>query len=174
MNGETALLYARSRIQGTNSMPGNDFVRMGRQKCVMSAMLAQLSPANVAMNFANLADASGNVLVTSVPTGEIAELGALALKARELPIVSVSFTPPLIATGDPDFALIHQTVQQRIAEAEAADQPPAEPATTDPATTDPATTDPATTDPGTAVDPPPVDTADPPTDVADLQAECAA
>src|SRR5690606_8313381 len=38
LNGREALWYARSRVDN------DDFSRMGRQKCVMSAMLHELSP----------------------------------------------------------------------------------------------------------------------------------
>ena len=171
MDGETALLFARSRIQG------NDFQRMARQKCVMAAMLNQLSPTTVATNFLSLADAAGNLLVTSVPPDQIAELGRLAVRARQLPIASVSFTPPLIAPGDADFGLIRQTVRDTVAAAEAADAAPA-PASTTAAPPGPVPTTaapepgPTETSPGSMVDgqgPTP-----PPTQVDDLTAECAA
>ena len=38
LNGQEALWYARSRVQS------DDYARMGRQKCLMAAMVAQLSP----------------------------------------------------------------------------------------------------------------------------------
>ncbi|MDR1264417.1 MAG: LCP family protein [Propionibacteriaceae bacterium] len=124
-DGQTALLFARSRVDGS------DYDRMARQKCVMAAMLNQLQPSVVAQNFVALADASGNLLVTSVPSAEIAELGRLALKARQLPITSIAFTPPLIHTGSPDYNLIRQVVRDAIAAAEAADQAVADPSPTD-------------------------------------------
>jgi len=162
MDGETALLFARSRIQG------NDFQRMARQKCVMAAMLNQLNPTTVATSFTGLADAAGNVLVTSVPPGQIPELGDLARRARQLPIVSVSFTPPLIAPGDADFDLIRQMVRDTIAAAETADATPAAPAAS-PTATEPG---PTPSSPGSLIDeqgPTP-----PPNQVDDLTAECAA
>src|SRR5690606_14239938 len=44
LTGREALWYARSRVQN------DDWSRMGRQKCVMSAMLQQLSPSKVLSN----------------------------------------------------------------------------------------------------------------------------
>jgi LCP family protein required for cell wall assembly len=115
LDGELALLFARSRIQG------NDFQRMSRQKCVMMAMLNQLNPTTVATSFLDLADAAGNVVVTDVPTDQIKTLTDLARQVRKLPVKSISFTPPLIAPGNPDFGLIRQTVREAIAESEAED-----------------------------------------------------
>jgi LCP family protein required for cell wall assembly len=174
LNGEDALLYARSRIQGNNEVIGNDFVRMSRQKCVMSAMLAQLSPMSVASNFTSLAGAADNLLETSVPQSEISELASLALKARALPIISVSFTPPLVYPGSPNFALIRQTVQATIAEAEALDaQPTPDPNATTAEATEPAAppADPATQEDPATAEPDPMDT-NPPTEIDDLAAEC--
>jgi LCP family protein required for cell wall assembly len=121
MDGETALMYARSRIQGS------DYDRMARQKCVMVSMLNQLNPSTVATNFLALADAGGNLLETSVPASEITTMANMARMARKLPIISVSFAPPLISTGNPDFAFIRQVVQDTIAQSEALDEAAANP-----------------------------------------------
>ncbi|MDR1807782.1 MAG: LCP family protein [Propionibacteriaceae bacterium] len=167
MDGATALLYARSRIEG------NDFTRMARQKCVMAAMLNQLQPSTVAASFTSLASAAGNLLETSVPPSEVGELSRLALKARALPIVSISFTPPLIATGNPDFSLIRSTVREAIEAAEAADE-----AADDTPASQSSTAGEA---PATAADPgeatataPSLDSTAPPTEVDDLTAICQA
>ena len=57
LTGDQALWYSRSRVQN------NDFSRMGRQKCVMNAMLQQLSPQKVLLNVGKIAD-SGKALLT--------------------------------------------------------------------------------------------------------------
>ncbi len=44
LSGDQTLWYARSRVQN------DDWSRMGRQKCVMNAMLQQLSPQKVLLN----------------------------------------------------------------------------------------------------------------------------
>ena len=51
----------------------------------------------------------------------------LALKAKQLPVSSAAMMPPLIDTGSPDFTLIRQTVEKRIATSEAIDRPGPEP-----------------------------------------------
>jgi anionic cell wall polymer biosynthesis LytR-Cps2A-Psr (LCP) family protein len=95
---------------------------MQRQKCVMSAMLHQMDPLTVATKFGQIAAATGQVLVTDVPSSEVATLADLATKARSLDIANVSFAPPLIAPGSPDFNLIRQTTAEQIAASEALDK----------------------------------------------------
>ena len=52
---------------------------------------------------------------------ELGTLADLATKARPLDIANVTFAPPLIAPGNPNFALIRQTVAEQIATSEALD-----------------------------------------------------
>ncbi len=116
LTGAEALWFARERKEST------DYARMQRQKCVMSAMLHQMDPLTVATKFGQIAAASGQVLVTDVPSSEVATLADLAMKARSLDIANVSFAPPLIAPGSPNFDFIRQTVAERVAASEALDK----------------------------------------------------
>lgn len=117
LDGRHALWFARSRHGAS------DYERMQRQKCVMSAMVGQLDPSTVATRFVELSEAGKNLLRTDVPRDQIVSLAALALKARDHDIAAVNFTPPLIPnTADPEFGVIRDIVQQRIAAAEAADE----------------------------------------------------
>ena len=116
LTGAEALWFARERKEST------DYARMQRQKCVMSAMLHQMDPLTVASKFGQIAAASGQVLVTDVPSSQVSTLADLAMKARSLDIANVSFAPPLIAPGNPDFGLIRQTVAERIATSQALDK----------------------------------------------------
>lgn len=119
LNGYEALWFARSRAESS------DYERMVRQKCVMSAMAKQLDPMTVATKFVDLSAAGQDLLSTDVGTGEVLKLAELALKAQELKITSVNFSPPLITPADPDFTLIRETVRATIAEAEELDEGPA-------------------------------------------------
>jgi anionic cell wall polymer biosynthesis LytR-Cps2A-Psr (LCP) family protein len=119
LTGAEALWFARERKEST------DYARMQRQKCVMSAMLHQMDPLTVATKFGQIASASGQVLVTDVPSSEVSTLADLAIKARSLDIANVSFAPPLIAPGSPNYDLIRQTVAERIAASGALDKAPA-------------------------------------------------
>jgi LCP family protein required for cell wall assembly len=117
LDGYHALWFARSRTYSS------DYERMARQKCVMNAMLRQLNPTTVLTKFNELASASEKVIATNIPGGEINTMLELAMKAKALPMGSVSFTPPLIKPVKPDFAKIRQVVADRIATSEALDNP---------------------------------------------------
>jgi anionic cell wall polymer biosynthesis LytR-Cps2A-Psr (LCP) family protein len=106
--------YARSRVWSS------DYSRMARQKCVMNAMLHQLNPTTVLTKFGAIVDAGKQVLSTSIPASEIHTFVGLALKARGLPVTTVSFVPPKIDTGDPDFGLIRTMVTSAIKKSAAA------------------------------------------------------
>ncbi|GAB3820210.1 hypothetical protein GCM10028820_25580 [Tessaracoccus terricola] len=145
LDGYHALWYARSRHDSS------DYERMVRQKCVMAAMAKQLDPGLVATQFLELSEAGKDILRTDVGAGHVAELAELALRAKDLDIVSVNMTPPLIVTADPDLELIRSTVVETIAASEALDdEAPAEPETTPAQTTDGTAEEPAPADENTA------------------------
>ena len=113
LNGFQTLWFARSRESA------DDYSRMARQKCVMSAMLQQLSPQMVLTKFEDLATASTHLIETDLPASELGEFTALALKAKSQKVGTVSFVPPAINTADPDIDKIHTMIEQAIARSEA-------------------------------------------------------
>jgi LCP family protein required for cell wall assembly len=108
LNGFETLWFARSRVAA------DDYSRMARQKCVMNAMLHQLSPKTVLLKFDDIAKASQALITTDLPQSEVDTFMQLALKARSEPVRTVSFVPPMISTGNPDIAKIHQAVKKAI------------------------------------------------------------
>ncbi len=112
LNGMDTLWFARSRDSS------DDYSRMARQKCVMNAMLHQVSPETVLTNFEKIAKASSAMISTDIPASEVDRFMALALKAKGQPIATLSLVPPLINTGDPDIGLIHRKVAQALASSE--------------------------------------------------------
>ena len=112
LTGYQALWYARSRTGSS------DYERMTRQRCVMTAMLQQLSPQRVLLKFQDIAAASGEVISTSIPDGEVGSFVDLALKAKSQKVTSVQFVPPVIVPKHPDFAQIRSMVAKAIATAE--------------------------------------------------------
>jgi len=112
LDGYQTLWFARSRVAD------DDYSRMARQKCVMSAMLQQLKPRTVLTHVQEIADASKALLSTNLPASELDTFIGLALKARSQPVGTVSFVPPTIATYDPDYELIHTMVVDAIAKSE--------------------------------------------------------
>jgi LCP family protein required for cell wall assembly len=116
LDGYHAMWFARSRAGAS------DYERMTRQKCVMTAMLNQLSPQKVLTKFQSIASASKEVVQTNIPAGELGTMTDLALDSKKLPVSSFSPVPPLIRTGDPDFGLIRTKVAEAISKSEALDK----------------------------------------------------
>ncbi len=117
LDGYQTLWYSRSRATS------DDYSRMARQKCVMNAMLHQLKPTKVLTNFGAIARAGKQIISTSIPASELDTFVNLSLKTKDLPVASVSFVPPKINTGDPDYGLIRSMVIKAIASSRAKDDP---------------------------------------------------
>lgn len=112
LDGFDTLWFARSRDSS------DDYSRMARQKCVMNAMLHQLSPQTVLTNFEKIAKASSQMVSTDIPASEVDTFMELALKAKGQPIATLSLVPPLIDTAHPDIALVKRKVKATIARSE--------------------------------------------------------
>ncbi len=119
LDGHDTLWFARAR-EGSD-----DYSRMARQKCVMNAMLEQVSPQVALRNFEDIARAGSDMISTNLPNGEVGRFMDLALKARSQKVSTLSLVPPLVNTGDPDIAQVRSLVQQAIDRAEG-DAPPPE------------------------------------------------
>ena len=117
LDGFETLWFARSRESA------DDYSRMARQKCVMSAMLQQLSPQLVVTKFAALAEAGENILHTNLPASELDDFAQLALQARAQKISTVSFVPPAISTSSPDIAKIRTMISTAVERSQPDDQP---------------------------------------------------
>ncbi|MDX6278830.1 MAG: polyisoprenyl-teichoic acid--peptidoglycan teichoic acid transferase, partial [Nocardioidaceae bacterium] len=115
LNGQQALWFARSRVQS------DDYVRMGRQKCLMAAMLAQLSPQKVLFNATKIAKSGKELLSTNIPAKELGQFADLALKSRGEKIATVSLVPPQVDTVHPNFPLIQQMIHKAIKKSERLD-----------------------------------------------------
>jgi LCP family protein required for cell wall assembly len=112
LDGFQTLWFARSRESA------DDYSRMARQKCVMNAMLEQLSPRVVLTKFERIAKASQDVVTTDLPASQLGRFVDLALKARSQPVATVSFVPPRVNTADPDIDLVRERVRQAIERSE--------------------------------------------------------
>ena len=117
LNGEEALWYGRSRYQT------DDYIRMGRQKCLMSYMAAQLSPQKVVFNAQEIAASSKRLLRTNIPAKELGQFADLALKSRGKQISTVSLVPPQVSVVTPDFDKIHRMIAKAIDRSEAIGEP---------------------------------------------------
>lgn len=112
LSGFETLWYARAR-EGSD-----DYSRMARQKCVMSAMLGEVSPQVAVRNFEKIAKASSAMISTDLPASEIDTFAALAMKAKDQKMATVSLVPPMINTADPDIKKIRSAVRRAIDRAE--------------------------------------------------------
>jgi len=122
LDGMDTLWFARARHDS------DDYSRMARQKCVMSAMLQQVSPQVALRNFEKIAGASSAMVSTDIPRGEVDRFVDLALKAKSQKIATLSLVPPMINTADPDIDLVHAKVAAAVARAEG--RAPAQPVET--------------------------------------------
>jgi polyisoprenyl-teichoic acid--peptidoglycan teichoic acid transferase len=112
LDGYDTLWFARSRDSS------DDYSRMARQKCVMNAMLHQLSPQTVLTHFEDIAHASSEMVSTDIPASEVDRFMSLALQAKGQPVSTLSLVPPMINTAEPKIGLIHRKVAQAIATSE--------------------------------------------------------
>ncbi|HAX82720.1 MAG TPA: hypothetical protein DCY40_09150 [Actinobacteria bacterium] len=93
LDGRTALGYARSRAQG------NDFDRMGRQRCVLQAIAAQTDPVTAIREFTTLVDVITANVFTDIPISTVPDFIGLLEKFDPDEVVSVRYMPDA-----PEFA----------------------------------------------------------------------
>jgi anionic cell wall polymer biosynthesis LytR-Cps2A-Psr (LCP) family protein len=91
---------------------------MARQKCVMTALLSQVSPKQALTHFQEIAKASSAMIETDIPGGALNDFAELAMRARHQKISSVSLVPPRINTANPDIPEIRAMVSAAIDRAE--------------------------------------------------------
>ncbi|MEO6791728.1 MAG: LCP family protein, partial [Ornithinibacter sp.] len=113
LDGYHALWYARSRANSTN------YERMARQRCVVTAMVRQMDPKTVVLNFGAIAEATKGVVQTDIPQAALASLADVAVKTKQEKITSVNFVPPLINPWDYDPNRVHRAVDTAIAASKA-------------------------------------------------------
>ncbi|TKK87709.1 LytR family transcriptional regulator [Herbidospora galbida] len=110
LNGTQALWFGRSRTDS------DDYQRMGRQKCLLNAVAEQADPLKVLRGFERIADVTKRYVSTDIPRSLVPDLIDLAPKVKGADIKSLQFVPPLIRTGDPDWELIQEKVDEALGE----------------------------------------------------------
>jgi len=109
LHGQEALWYGRSRTGSS------DYVRMGRQKCVLAAIARQADPTTVLTKFSQLAATAEKTVSTDIPQDVLPELVQLSGKVRNAKITTLQFVPPKIEPGNPDWRLIRTQTAKAIA-----------------------------------------------------------
>jgi LCP family protein required for cell wall assembly len=92
-DGHQALAYARSRYSS------DDYNRMGRQRCVVEAMVKQASPFDLLRGFPAIAEALKRSLETDIPLERIPDLIELLPDVDIEGAVSVRLIPPTYIRG---------------------------------------------------------------------------
>ncbi|MEV4168074.1 LCP family protein [Nonomuraea sp. NPDC049709] len=110
LSGEDALWYGRSRTDS------DDYVRMGRQKCLLNAVAKQADPMTVLNSFERLAAATKRAISTDLPQDLLPAVVDLSQKVKDAKMRSLSFVPPLISTSDPDWYVIRRKVREALDE----------------------------------------------------------
>ncbi|GAY08178.1 cell envelope-related transcriptional attenuator [Pseudonocardia sp. N23] len=116
LDGEQALWFARSRRDSS------DYDRMGRQRCLIQAVLDQKSPASLLSNFQSVARVATQNIHTNMPQDLLPPLVEL-LTDNGVDLNSVTFDPSLpdpserdgrFNPGDPDVRFMQQVVQSSL------------------------------------------------------------
>ncbi|MGQ7297318.1 LCP family protein [Quadrisphaera sp. KR29] len=108
LDGYYAEWYARSRWESNNNE------RMDRQRCLINAAVEQYSVLDLARAFPRLAASAERDVSTDIPASRLSAFVDLGRKVKEAPLRSLSFTEPLVNTGDPDYDQIHALVEQAL------------------------------------------------------------
>lgn len=95
LSGEQALAFVRSRTNST------DYVRMGRQRCLIQYVLDQKSPTDLLTNFQAVARATTDSVTTNIPREVLPALVALAGDSG-VALESIAFDPNLPDPDSPD------------------------------------------------------------------------
>ena len=107
-DGLTALAYVRSRTQST------DYHRMARQRCVVEALITQVSIPKVLSNFVSLTGIISSHVHTDIPLDRVDELVDVARKLDTSRIVTVNFIPPEFPRGSVPTALVREAVAEAL------------------------------------------------------------
>lgn len=129
LKGSDALWFARGRYGG------DDFQRMGRQRCVVDAVIRQANPQTVLTRYEAIARASKDIVQTDIPQEMLPALLELALRAKDGKTRSVLFVSGEkgFVSADPDW----DAVKKRVAKAlEETQKKPAAPSTPKPEKSD--------------------------------------
>jgi LCP family protein required for cell wall assembly len=96
LDGHLALAYARARRHA------DDYARMGRQRCLLNAILEEADPVALALGYPELAGVLGDTMETDIPLSRIPDLIDLIPKIDQENMLSIRFIPPTYLGGADD------------------------------------------------------------------------
>ncbi|MFP4072633.1 MAG: LCP family protein [Actinomycetota bacterium] len=122
LDGDHALAYARARYGSS------DYVRMGRQRCIVASMASDADPMTLLPRFSNLLDVVETNMSTDMPVDLLPELVRLAPRVEPADVRVIGFDSTWNAgrTSDghaiPDIERIRETVVQTIEDPASAEE----------------------------------------------------
>lgn len=108
LDGLTALGYVRSRAQST------DWHRMARQRCVIGALIDQVTPLEALSRFVALTGILSEHVTTDIPLDRLAELIEQADRLDTSRIVTVNFVPPEYPSTDAPLPRVRAAVDRAL------------------------------------------------------------
>jgi LCP family protein required for cell wall assembly len=109
LDGFEALWYARGRY-GLD-----DYNRMERQRCMMSAIVEEANPVNLLRRYQALAAAGKEIIRTDIPQTLLPAFVDLTMKVKNHDLRSVVFrSSEEFSPGDPDYDWMHAAVQKAV------------------------------------------------------------
>ena len=110
LDGFHALWFARGR------WGSDDYERMLRQRCMVSAIIDAADPVTLIRRYLDLAEAGKEIVRTDIPRSVLPALVNLGLRVKEHRVRSVAFvSSDRFFSGDPDFAWMQESVQRALA-----------------------------------------------------------
>lgn len=93
LDGHLALAYARARRHA------DDYARMGRQRCLVDAVLAEADPVGLVLGYPELASVLGDSMETDISLSRIPDLIDLLPSIDLEDMISIRFIPPQYREG---------------------------------------------------------------------------
>lgn len=109
LDGFHALWFSRGR------WGSNDYERMLRQRCMVSALIDEADPVTLLRRYRALAEAGQEIVRTDIPQELLPAFVELGLEVKERPVRSVAFvSSDEFFSGDPDFAWVQSSVRRAL------------------------------------------------------------
>ncbi|WP_193609202.1 LCP family protein [Nocardioides lijunqiniae] len=109
LDGYHALWFARGR------WGSDDYERMERQRCMVSAIVEAANPVNLLTRYLDLVKAGKEIVYTDIPLDIAPAFVELAMEVKNAKVKSVVFkASDKFFSGDPDYDYVRQTVQRAL------------------------------------------------------------
>jgi LCP family protein required for cell wall assembly len=112
LNGEQALWYARARCGP--GIPNDDYERVRRQRCVIQSVAEAADPLTLITKYTQITSAAQDLIRTDIPQELLPAFAQLGLKVKGQEMRSVAFTNEVINPANPDYARMHELVQNAL------------------------------------------------------------